>query len=229
MAIHRRRGVRSRGHRALRQWPRDGAAGVSDYEGARLGIFFADQTVLSDQLSSRRAGQIGSYRTIVKRASDDALIPVPVTGIPMTNERGQIVGSFAVLRLPLQEEINRLHQEAGDPNSVLFRVMQELQKVIPLRRGDGHALQRRPAPLPDLLPLPTACRQGPRRIEQAVDADAAGGEGAGRRHTDEAVRRPRCEAYRRGSRHMRNGAVVRALLEEGVQICIRRPSAPVGS
>jgi PAS domain-containing protein len=72
--------------------------GVSDYEGARLGIFFADQTVLSDQLSSRRAGQIGSYRTIVKRASDDALIPVPVTGIPMTNERGQIVGSFAVLR-----------------------------------------------------------------------------------------------------------------------------------
>jgi hypothetical protein len=67
--------------------------GVSDYEGARPGIFFADQTVLSDQLSSRRAGQIGSYRTIVKRASDDALIPVPVTGIPMTNERGQIVGS----------------------------------------------------------------------------------------------------------------------------------------
>ena len=105
--------------------------GVSTYEGLLLSSFYADKALLEEQVKSRKAGLIGNYRTTMVRQSDDEHIPVQVTAIPLTDRSGKVVGSFALFRLPMEEEINRLHQEVDDADSLLFRVMQELNKVVP--------------------------------------------------------------------------------------------------
>ncbi len=105
--------------------------GITSYEGANLGRFYVDPNLLAEQLSERKAGLIGNYRTQVRRSSDQQVLPVQVTAIPITDETGQVTGSFALFRHPLEEEINRIHQESGEADSVLFRVMQVLHMVIP--------------------------------------------------------------------------------------------------
>lgn len=106
-------------------------AGVQRYEGLDLRALFHDPAQLDEQLRNRRAGLVGNYRARLVRQSDQALLPVEVTAVPITDAEGRITGSFALLRHPLEEEINRIHQEVDEPDSVLFRVMQELHKVVP--------------------------------------------------------------------------------------------------
>jgi len=105
--------------------------GVTSYEGLHLRSLYADPAMLKDQIESRRAGQIGNYKTRLVRQSDGETLPIKVTAIPILDGDGSVTGSFAVFRHPLEEEINRIHQEVDDPRSVLFLVMQELHKVIP--------------------------------------------------------------------------------------------------
>lgn len=104
--------------------------GVPRFHGLQLRELFEDPAQLDEQLRNRRAGLIGNYRARLVRQSDQALMAVDVTAVPITDADGRISGSFALMRHPLEEEINRIHQEVDEPDSVLFRVMQELHKVL---------------------------------------------------------------------------------------------------
>ncbi len=196
--------------------------GVDRYEGARLGSFFEEKHVLHDQLSSRRAGQIGSYRTRMRRASDGALVAIHVTATPIVGPQGDIVGSFALMRMPLDEEINRLHQEAGDANSVLFRVMQEVRKVVPFDLVTASRFSE------DLCHCQVFFLYRP-------DASRAKVEWSKQWHWLPEPLQPevaQTETRRYGNlrerlagadvSHMRAGSV-RTLIEEGVESCVRRP------
>lgn len=105
--------------------------GVYSYEGTHLASFYEDAGVLRHQLEERQAGVIGNYRAVLRRASDGTKMAVQVTAIPTTDELGRVSGSFAVIRLPLEEEINRLHQEIYEADKVLYLIIRELEKAIP--------------------------------------------------------------------------------------------------
>lgn len=105
--------------------------GLRTYEGLLIQKLFADPVVFQQQIEERRAGLISSYRTQVVRQSDARLLSIQVTAIPVTSPDGTVVSSFALFRHPLEEEINRLHQQSDEGNSVLYQVMQALHLVIP--------------------------------------------------------------------------------------------------
>lgn len=105
--------------------------GVTSYEGLNLRSLYADPIMLNDQIENRRAGRVGSYSARLLRQSDGETLPVKITAIPLLDRDGIVRGSFALFRHPVDEEINRIHQEVDDPRSVLFLVMEELRKVVP--------------------------------------------------------------------------------------------------
>jgi PAS domain-containing protein len=105
--------------------------GVNSFEGLDLRSFYEDPEVVSEQLANRRAGLIGNYRAHIIRQTDQVRLPVKVTSIPLPGPDGEVAGAIALFRVPIEEEINRLHQEVEDPDSVLYRVMQELRRVVP--------------------------------------------------------------------------------------------------
>jgi len=105
--------------------------GVPSFDGLNLRVFYEDQDLASVQLANRRAGLIGNYRARIIRQTDKVHLPVKVTAIPLTDSDGEVVGAFALFRVPIEEEINRIHQEVDEPDSVLYRVMKELRRVVP--------------------------------------------------------------------------------------------------
>lgn len=105
--------------------------GATTYTGMAFHRMYADQDLLEKQLSLRRRGLVGNYRAHLIRQADGEKILVDITAIPVIDASGEVTSSVAMFRYPLEEEINRIHQEGDGADSVLYRVMVEVCKVIP--------------------------------------------------------------------------------------------------
>jgi PAS domain S-box-containing protein len=105
--------------------------GAKSFEGLSLRQLFVNTGELDLQLQSRRDGLIGSYQTELVRQNDGQQIAVEITAIPVVAKSGEIEATLAFFRHPIEEEINRIHQEADGANTVLYKVMVEICKVIP--------------------------------------------------------------------------------------------------
>src|SRR6476620_1027962 len=62
--------------------------GLSSFRDVALQTLFVDPSVFDQQLSDRKAGLIGSYRTHVRRADDNEKLSLQVTAIPYRDKHG---------------------------------------------------------------------------------------------------------------------------------------------
>lgn len=82
-------------------------SGVAHVEDLRLDLLFAGEAgrVLDDETRGRRNGELGAYRVTLTRQDDPSRqVAVEVTGLPLMDARGQVVGSLGFFR-SLQHQV----------------------------------------------------------------------------------------------------------------------------
>jgi len=109
--------------------------------GISLDQIFVDEKskkLVDKEIERRRAGFIGNYRVTVRRLSDGHEIPLQITGLPITDERGQVVIGLGLLRSlekqELSESIRQLNRPGQTPDELLSGLATVLQRVIPFER-----------------------------------------------------------------------------------------------
>ncbi|MCG6875571.1 MAG: GAF domain-containing protein [Betaproteobacteria bacterium] len=111
--------------------------GTRHYENLSLNDFFQDtgsRGKLDTQLKQRRKGYIGTYRARVRRASGDGEVPVDITGLPLTDRNGKVVGALGLFKNVETEEathdIQRLNGEIQDGHGLLLGVTRRLCETL---------------------------------------------------------------------------------------------------
>ncbi len=113
-------------------------SGVACVEDLRLDRLFAGEAgrVLDDETRGRRNGELGAYRVTLTRQDDPARqVAVEVTGLPLMDARGQVVGSLGFFR-SLQHQVltDRLREltlrHAGRPD-LLPSMAEALRAELP--------------------------------------------------------------------------------------------------
>ena len=82
-------------------------SGVASVEDLRLDLLFAGEAgrILDDETRGRRQGELGAYRVTLTRQDDPSRqVAVEVTGLPLMDARGQVVGSLGFFR-SLQHQV----------------------------------------------------------------------------------------------------------------------------
>jgi len=86
--------------------------GLAHFEGLTLESIFRDeaaQEVLRRQLQDRQSGFIGNYTTSAYRP-DGRRVPLEITGLPIPDMHGRVVGSLGLFRNVEQQQLaNRIH------------------------------------------------------------------------------------------------------------------------
>ena len=103
-------------------------------------VFVDDQSkkLVDQEIERRRAGFIGNYRAIARRLSDAQEIPVQITGLPITDEHGNVVIGLGLLRSlekqELADAIRQLNRPGQKPDELLSGLAETLKRVIPFER-----------------------------------------------------------------------------------------------
>ena len=86
--------------------------GVDRIEGRMLGDLFRgdDLILVLEQLESRFTSRASDqYQVEAIRPADDACVAIECSAIPETDERGDVIGSIAILRKrPVEDDVDQL-------------------------------------------------------------------------------------------------------------------------
>lgn len=109
-----------------------------DYIGLSLEDVFVDdasQQVIDREIERRRAGFIGNYRITARRISDRREIPIEITGLPIMNDRGEVVLSIGLFRSLEQQELaealRKLNSTGLESEELLTSLASTLRGSIP--------------------------------------------------------------------------------------------------
>jgi len=113
----------------------------ADYRGLTLDSIFLDdrsKQVLDAEIERRRAGFIGNYCVTARRLSDQREIPLEVTGLPITDDSGEVVIGLGLFRSLEQQEfaerVRNLNRPGQSAEELLAGLDKALQRVIPYDR-----------------------------------------------------------------------------------------------
>ena len=113
----------------------------ANYSGISIDEVFVDdrsKKVVDSEIERRRAGFIGNYRVIARRLSDGRQIPLQITGLPITDEHGNVVTALGLFRSLEQQElteaIRQLNRPDQTPDELLEGLADILKRVIPFER-----------------------------------------------------------------------------------------------
>ena len=122
--------------------------GLAGYEGITLDAIFRDEAareILRHQLDDRKAGFVGNY-SVVARRPDDSQVPLEITGLPIPDEHGRVVGSLGLFRNVEQQELaNRIHvinRTVDDAAALLNALAEALKPSFPFARMSVSSFSR---------------------------------------------------------------------------------------
>ena len=114
--------------------------GLAGYEGIKLDSIFRDEAareVLRHQLDDRKAGFIGNYSVQAYRP-DGSRVPLEITGLPIPDQHGVVVGSLGLFRNVEQQELaNSIHdinRTVDDAGALLNAMAEALKPSFPFAR-----------------------------------------------------------------------------------------------
>jgi len=114
--------------------------GLAGYEGIKLDSIFRDEAareVLRHQLDDRKAGFIGNYNVQAYRP-DGSRVPLEITGLPIPDQHGIVVGSLGLFRNVEQQELaNSIHdinRTVDDAGALLNAMAEALKPSFPFAR-----------------------------------------------------------------------------------------------
>lgn len=112
--------------------------GASGWKGLTLDDAFVRgeaRTALEKELKERRRGILGNYRTLLRRLSDHQDILVDITGIPLVDGEGTVVGALGIFRSleheRLESDLRQLTRNIGKPDELLCAVAARLKEALP--------------------------------------------------------------------------------------------------
>lgn len=128
----------------------------AEHSAISLDSLFVDEEskrVFAEEVKRRRAGFIGNYRVTARRFSDARDIPLEITGLPISDERGDVVIGLGLLRSlewqELGDAIRALSRPGQSPEellaglaAILKRSMPFEQMVISRLSTDGNHIRR---------------------------------------------------------------------------------------
>jgi PAS domain S-box-containing protein len=113
----------------------------ADYLGLALDSVFVDdasQQKIDQEIARRRKGLIGNYRVTARRLSDGREIPIEITGLPIMDDRGQVVISIGLFRSleeqALADAIRKIGSPGQNPDELLMKLAETLKGPIPYDR-----------------------------------------------------------------------------------------------
>jgi PAS domain S-box-containing protein len=128
-----RQGVFTYGNRAMCE-----LVGGADIEGKTLADVFrgTDLAVVREHFESRFSRRAADeYEVGAVRLSDGVRIPVRCTAVPDVNDRGEVVGTIAIVRDLLGEDVSgAVHHAAEtlrDSRQILQAVARECERIVP--------------------------------------------------------------------------------------------------
>jgi PAS domain S-box-containing protein len=113
--------------------------GSDHYEGLTLADIFSDEQakkVLADQTEERRKGLLGNYQiTLTRLDNAHRKVDVEITGLPMLDHEGTVVGSLGIFRSlerqRLREKIRQLTLMQASRDGLLKAVAETVRSVLP--------------------------------------------------------------------------------------------------
>lgn len=115
----------------------DEIAGTDSLEGLSLAdLFDADSlATVRKKLENRLRGAADVYKVNLKRPADGFKVPIEVSAMPEMDETGRPIGSLAIIRELLTEDVsNAVHrqiEELRDGKQILDAVTQECLRLVP--------------------------------------------------------------------------------------------------
>jgi PAS domain S-box-containing protein len=113
----------------------------TNYHGMSIDEVFVDdksKKLVDNEIERRRAGFIGNYRAIARRFSDGREIPLQITGLPITDDHGNVVTALGLFRSLEQQElteaIRQLNRPDQTPAELLGGLAEILRRSIPFER-----------------------------------------------------------------------------------------------
>ena len=114
--------------------------GLAQFEGVTLESVFRDeaaQEILRRQLKDRQSGFIGNYTTFAS-GPDGRRIPLEITGLPIPDQHGRVVGSLGLFRNVAQQQLaNRIHalnRQVGRTDELLNGLAEALKDSFQFER-----------------------------------------------------------------------------------------------
>jgi PAS domain S-box-containing protein len=105
----------------------------ANYFGLSLDTVFVDdksKKVLDREIERRRAGFIGNYGLTARRLSDQREIPLEITGLPITDERGDVVIALGLFRSLEQQELAEALRKLNRPEQDQEELLSELEATL---------------------------------------------------------------------------------------------------
>jgi len=114
--------------------------GLAAFEGITLESIFRDEAareILRHHLDDRKAGFIGNYSIQASRP-DGSQVPLEITGLPIPDEHGIVVGSLGLFRNVEQQELAKLihiiNRTVEDATTLLNALAEALKPSFPFAR-----------------------------------------------------------------------------------------------
>jgi len=114
--------------------------GLAGYDGITLDAIFRDEAaraILQRQLADRKSGFLGNYSVQAYRPDGDR-VPLEITGLPIPDEHGMVVGSLGLFRNVEQQQLaNRIHEinrTVDDAAALLNALAEALRESFPFAR-----------------------------------------------------------------------------------------------
>ena len=114
--------------------------GLAGYEGITLDTVFRDEAareILQRQLADRKSGFLGNYSVHAYRP-DNSRVPLEITGLPIPDEHGVVVGSLGLFRNIEQQQlantIHELNRTVGDARDLMHALAEALKPSFPFAR-----------------------------------------------------------------------------------------------
>ena len=114
--------------------------GLAGFDGITLDTIFRDEAaraILQRQLDDRKSGFLGNYSVQAYRPDGDK-VPLEITGLPIPDEHGVVVGSLGLFRNVEQQQLaNRIHEinrTIDDSAGLLNALAEALKESFPFAR-----------------------------------------------------------------------------------------------
>jgi len=122
--------------------------GLAGYDGITLDSIFRDEAaraILQRQLADRKSGFLGNYSVQGYRPDGDT-VPLEITGLPIPDEHGVVVGSLGLFRNMEQQQLaNRIHEinrTVDDAAALLNALAEALKASFPFTRMSVSSFSR---------------------------------------------------------------------------------------